>query len=234
MSEPPERTGIHADNLVPMIAHDLRSPITAIKGYSQLALRQSELAPEVRSCLTITINEANRIASLIDDLVLLAQLERRPSIRGESVELSTILESATRQARSLDAKLELVIARDPAGPTAWCDAVITARALALMIGAARKYCSGSDSIAIEAYSVADGALIQVLPNSRVARGKLADLRHVVGTSEERDADELSPSGLGLYLCRRLIELQGGQAWIDQPEFGSTRFGITLPGHAPPA
>ena len=235
MKESPTHPEHQIDDLIAMIAHDLRSPITAIKGFSQLALRQSDISPQVRNCLEVTINEANRLASLIDDLVLLSQLDHRPIIHAQRADISAVLRAAIRRLTFLDTATELVVDRDAKDVVAWCDPVLTERAIALLIGTARKYCAGSELITVHLHRaddrVGDRVIVEVLPSSNVVADKLPALRRAVGVVDETATEDLSPSGLGLYICRRLIEMQGGRVWLDQPTDARTRFVTMLPGRA---
>src|SRR5262249_39836115 len=86
------RLGESSFDLVPLIAHDLRTPITAIKGLSQLALRRPDLPDSTANYLSAVVEEANQIAALVDDLVLVRRLERGevPAIRSK-VDLNSLL-----------------------------------------------------------------------------------------------------------------------------------------------
>jgi len=228
MRNPPERAWEQTDDLVAMIAHDLRGPVTAIKGFSQLALRQPDLAPPVRTCLTITINEANRIASLIDDLVLLSRLDRGAAISTEHVDVAEVLQAAVERLSDVQLTTRVVLEERLAEAMAWCNPSITERAVALLIGTAQKYCVGSESIGIELRGGEDGVVVGIVPSHAVAAEKLPALRRVVGSAEAAPTDALTASGLGLYICRRLIELQGGRVWLDQAPTAHTCFLLMLP------
>lgn len=227
MKESPTHPNNPGGDLMAMIAHDLRGPVTAIKGFSQLALRRSDLSPQIRDCLTVTINEANRIASLVDDLVLLSQLRHRRNLRIGKVELSVVVRAAIQRLRVLDTPSELVLDTD-AEAKAWCDPVITERAITLLIAAALKYCVGSNRITIRLDLTEDDVVIGVVPGRDVPQEKLQILRWVIGDTGPAPTDELSPIGLSLYICRQLIETQEGRVWIDQPPEACTRFMAALP------
>ena len=231
MNEPPTEPQSQIAELIAMIAHDLRGPITAIKGFGQLALREADLPPQVRGYLTVTIREANRVASLVDDLVLFSQLDHYPAIRSEPTEILEVLQAAIERSKCLDAAIDVVIENDARGALARCDPMLTERASELLIATVRKYSAPSGSIAIRLRYANDRVIVEVLPGSNLESEKLRALRRVAGAAEEGPADELNPSGLGLYICRRLIELQEGRIWIDQPPNLGTRFMIILPGHS---
>ena len=77
--------GVQAQDLIAMTVHDLRTPVTAIKGFGQLALRQLDLPAAARLHLDMVVNETNRIAALIDDLVFLASLEHGDEVAHPAV-----------------------------------------------------------------------------------------------------------------------------------------------------
>ena len=230
MNDPTTHSADQIGGLIAMIAHDLRSPITAIKGFSQLALRQSDLSPQVHNYLSVVLNETNRVAAMIDDLVLLSELDQNTTIPSTALVIDGILQAAIRRSMRFDSTTEIVLEKNPIGVMVRCHPALTERAVALLIGTARKYCLRSERITVCAHTEGDGVLITVLPSGHVATEKLLALRRVVGAKTAVPTDDLSPSGLGLFICRQLIELQGGQVWIEQPTNGSTKFAIMLPGH----
>ncbi len=229
MKESPPQPNDPDSDLISMIAHDLRSPITVIKGFSQLALRRSDLAPQVRDCLTATLSEADRISALIDDLVLLSQLRHRWNLQIRQTTVSTIVRSAIQRLRLPDPSPTIVV-DEGAEVKAWCDPVITERALVLLLSAALRYCAGSDRVSIGVHR-GDDVIIEVVPSGVVRQDKLPLLRRAVGQTDTAPVDEFSPIGLSMYICRRLIEKQEGRVWIDHQTEARTRFMIALPGHS---
>jgi len=109
--------------------------------------------------------------------------------------------------------------------------VITERALVLLMSAALRYCAGSDRIGIGVDRADDEVKIAVTPSGVVRKDKLPMLRRAVGQADPTLADEFSPIGLSMYICRRLIEKQEGRVWIDHQTEACTRFMIALPGHS---
>lgn len=100
--------------------HELRTPLTAIQGYAQLALR-----PELRSALErdeanrFIAQNAERMSLLVDDLQLLATLDREPSYRRERVDLLSLAADAVSAAalHSESHPADLGPLRTPADPT---------------------------------------------------------------------------------------------------------------------
>ncbi|WP_405813071.1 HAMP domain-containing histidine kinase [Streptomyces sp. NBC_01390] len=79
--------------------HELRTPLTAIQGYAQLALRRERLsAAEQDEAHQLIAQNAERMGLLVDDLQLLAQLDREPSYDSALVDLLSLAADAVRTA----------------------------------------------------------------------------------------------------------------------------------------
>jgi two-component system OmpR family sensor kinase len=84
-------------------SHELRTPVTTIRGYAELyrsgALEDDD---ELREAMRRTEQEALRMGSLVDDLLLLARLDQGRPLEHEEVDLSALAEDAVRDARAVD------------------------------------------------------------------------------------------------------------------------------------
>lgn len=98
--------------------HELRTPLTAIQGYAQLALRRERLsAHEQNEAHQLIAQNAERMGLLVDDLQLLAQLDREPSYDRNPVDLLSLAADAVRTAALHGAShpVDLGPLSDPAG-----------------------------------------------------------------------------------------------------------------------
>ncbi len=231
MTEPPADVKRQVAELIAMIAHDLRGQVTTIKGFSQLALRQADPSSPSRAYLSVAVEEANRMASLIDDLVLFSQLDVHPTVRIEPTEILEVLRIAIERTRRLGVPSGLTVRAEATDLIAWCDPFLTVRALAQLLCTARRYQAKDLPIVVTVRQVEGDVVVEVLSASEMDGDKLRALQRVAGAMETNPNDDFSPSGLGLHICYRLIALQRGRVWIDQPPNRGTRFSIALPGNA---
>ena len=230
MTEPLNDSKRQIAGLIAMIAHDLRGQVTTIKGFNQLALRQTDQSSGIRDYLSVAIAEANRMASLIDDLVLCSQLDVHSTIRIQPVEVVEVLRAAIERMTRTGIVPDLIVETDANDLIARCDPNLTERALALLIGTAHRYQTRNAPMTIAIHRGNDETVIEVLSSSTMASDKLRALRRAAGVVDEGMADEISSSGLGLYICHRLIALQKGRVWIEEPLNRGTTFVIALPGN----
>jgi K+-sensing histidine kinase KdpD len=138
-------SGVPAHDLIAMIAHDLRTPVTSIKGFSQLALRQPEMSPQMSQYLKTVVSEANRIASMVDDLVMVSGIEQGVVLPKVSrVEVYPFLRAIANVYTSRSNPVEA--ASDPGHNVALADPQMLERVFANLIRLALKYCRNGDSV----------------------------------------------------------------------------------------
>lgn len=231
MKTPLARPSKASDDLIAMIAHDLRTSITTIKGFSQLALRQTDATSPVTTYLEVVVHEANRIAALLEDLVLASEYERAPSLlQSTRIDLRHIATEATRRSNLLSRTSHSVIDPESANVTAWGDGAATERGLSRLISAAMRYSTNKCPVTISTRHGPGEAFVAVAVSVSANWNRLPALQRAIAVSDNDtplDAT-VEASGLGLYICRRLIEVQGGRVWIEQSPDVGIRFVVALP------
>lgn len=80
-------------------SHELRTPLASIRGYTELSLRDGQLPGDVRTSLERVESESARMATLVEDLLLLARLDAGRDLAREPVDLTRLLLEATSDAR---------------------------------------------------------------------------------------------------------------------------------------
>ena len=211
--------GVQAQDLIAMTVHDLRTPVTAIKGFGQLALRQLDLPAAARQHLDMVVNETNRIAALIDDLVLLASLEHGDEVAHPAVvNLAQLLDGVIQDASRTGLAGRCALASDVRPIRAVCDPALLERAVANLIRYALKYSSKGEPVLLATRLTPEGPAIVVSSDCGRENGHHAG-RSVNGRTGHEDPElfvpgDLNPRGLGMYISAKLIDIQHGQLWID--------------------
>ena len=214
---------------VGIVAHDFRKPLMAIRGFSELVLEESDLPIETRQeFMRTVISETEHLAILANDTLLITQIETGEfSFRFREVELGPfILESVP-----LGLSDHSVLMDVPADfPKVIADPDRLRQVLTNLVTNAVKYSPEGGSITVRCrarglhhvvIAVIDHGL--GIPPEQV--GKLFQKFERVRTDEHM---KISGTGLGLYICRLIVEGHGGQIWVEsEPGKGST-FAIALP------
>ncbi|MEA2622135.1 MAG: hypothetical protein QOH61_1045, partial [Chloroflexota bacterium] len=219
------------DAFVAMLSHELRTPVTTIYAAAQIlardpAIQASERAQEL---FPDVITEADRLVRLIDDLLVLTKVERgalEPT--GEPVLLQRLLpEVISRQLRrASERSIELHVEADVA-PVAG-DTVFIEQVVANLLSNALKYSAAGTTVDVSLRGVEGGAEVRVRDHG-IGLGD-EDRESVFGLLVRTDAAarQAAGAGIGLYVCRRLLEAMGGQIWVETPQGGGTAFAFRMP------
>ncbi|HWP60295.1 MAG TPA: CHASE3 domain-containing protein [Candidatus Acidoferrales bacterium] len=211
------------------ISHDLRAPLRAINGFSQLLLADygDRLDEDARDHLRRIRSATHRMATVIDDLLRLARMTRA-DLKPRRVSLSDMAEEIARELRAEDAKRPVTFTVAP-GLEATADPSLMRIALENLLRNSWKFTSKHATGHIEFgkknadaepvfYVRDDGAGFDMEFAGRLFRA----FERLHGTSE------FEGTGIGLAIAQRIIQRHGGRMWAEgEVEKGATFF-FTLP------
>jgi PAS domain S-box-containing protein len=218
------------DTFIGILSHELRTPVTTILGGSRLLdSERRNLDDATRAELVHDITaEAERLHRLVEDLLVLARTERGVSMRmADPVLVRHIIPRVVADEQRFWPGLQVSTAVSPL-PTASGDAAYVEQVLRNLLSNAAKY--GADSGPVEIAADATDSTIRVTVRDHGPGIASEDLPYVFdlfyrAKSAVRSA---SGAGIGLFVCRQLVEAMGGQIWARRPDDGGTEFGFTLP------
>ena len=217
------------DAFIGMLSHELRTPITTIYAGSKLLARDGGLAEETRADIFEDIHgEAERLHRLVEDVVALTRFgEGALDIGSEPVLLQRVLPAVVRseEGRWPGGRFELALVPDL--PPVAGDATYVEQVVRNLLANAMKY-GGPDAVATINATEADGE-VQVrvsdsgpgFPEEEVER--LFQLYY----RSPSLARTVSGSGIGLFVCARLIQAMGGRVWAHNRPEGGAEFGFAL-------
>lgn len=212
-------------------AHELRTPITSLKGYAQLLRRDLDRAPadldRLRRGLGMIDQQAGRLAELIDRLLDVARLESgKVELEREPTDLRRLVDEMVDAARRETTAHDLVV-RGPACVRLAVDRPRVAQVLANLLDNAIKYSPNGGPIEVDLVERPHAVALSVrdygigIPPER--RPHVFD-RFYQAHPERR----MGGLGIGLYVCRQIALMHGGQIEAELPEGGGTRVVVTLP------
>lgn len=229
---------------VSIVSHELKLPMTSIKGYSDLMLAGATgaLNENQTTFLNTIRNNVNRMATLVSDLADISRIESG-NLRLEPREVpvwDVIDEVVTLTRTQVTHKNQTVTVDIPNElPKAWCDRNRLAQILTNLVSNANKYTQEGGAIFIHATRKDDLIQIKVEDNGL---GMTPEDQQKLFSKFFRSADEkireAPGTGLGLSITKNLIELQGGKVWFESEFRKGTAFYFTVPvskdGHTPEA
>src|SRR5579864_791795 len=216
---------------VATVSHELRSPLTAIAGYTDTLLTAGPWDVETqREFLEIVAQSAAKLAGLVDNLLDAAKVEAGVlELQREPVRVERIAQQVVSQRRALAQKHSLQLEVDSDLPLAEADPGRVEQVLANLVDNAIKYSPEGGTITVRV-GLADGALRISVSDQGVGvtpeqAERLFERFYRADSSLRRTTRGV---GLGLFICRSLVEAHGGRIWVDsKPGRGST-FWFTLP------
>ena len=223
-------------DFVATISHELRTPITPIKGYAQLlASRGDDMTPEKRrAALELIAERADHLGRLVDDLLLASRVtgEAGASLRTEPepCELAHLVEAAVADFPAASARLVTTLPSAPVGVR--CDPDRTTQCLSNLVSNAIKYSSPDGIVKVVLGAPAPGDLHAVVTVTDHGRGIPAAERDRIFDRFYRVDDARTSStggsGLGLYIARELARAMGGDLTVESELGCGSTFTLRVP------
>ena len=206
-----------------MVSHDLRSPLTVIRGSAQLLQRRGEYR---EATVETILAYADRMARLIDDLADVVRLEEgQLPLQRERFDLVDLARECVAAAEEHNTRHEVRV-EAPAGAVcgAW-DRVRLGQVVENLLGNALKHGAEEGKVVVRVETWASEALISV---QDFGPGIAPDHMPHLFDRFYRANSRSSGLGLGLYISRILVAAHGGRIWAEsQPGQGSI-FTVALP------
>ena len=227
------------DVFLSIAAHELRTPITALKGSAQLLVRQEARGTLDPARLTRTLgvlgDAADRLAALTDDLLDVSRIRTgQLPLTLTQLDLPALVVEAVAHARARHSgphRLLLDAAEDLApvpGDAARLDQVLTN-----LLDNAIKYSPAGGDVVVT-LRAADGGIMTTVRDQGIGLppGSTAAIFEPFGRAPNAAQSQLPGLGLGLYICRNIIERHGGRIWAESDGEGQgSMVALWLPGGA---
>ena len=220
------------EGFVATVSHELRTPLALIRGYAE-SLLHLELGPDEQRSYLHRIDEAtNRLASLVDQVLDVTHLQADPLILERSPATFASLVARLRGDLAISGGAERlrVVAPDDL-PLVAVDVARVGQILTNLVGNAIKYAPDPSPVVLGAH--VDGAWLVVTVDDEGV-GVPEEERPLVTEAFHRAwnvrESRIPGTGLGLFICRRLVEAHGGRLTLgDRPDgLAGTRVTFSLP------
>ncbi|RIK31602.1 MAG: hypothetical protein DCC56_05305 [Anaerolineae bacterium] len=216
------------EDFVSTISHELRTPLGFIKGYSTSLLRKDTQWDDATrdEFLNIIDEEADRLSLLIENVLESARLESKTlPLRFQPLRLDAVLRDVVMRIRSRYKDLEVSMEANSIPPIQG-DGVRIAQVFENLFSNTIKYAPGSP-IAITLNS--NGETVKIVFKDR-GPGITPEALPMVFERFYRVRGEMTVtgSGLGLYICKQIIQAHRGKIWAESPPGEGTAFFIELP------
>ena len=217
------------------VGHDLRTPLTTIRGYAEGLHRGVITEEDLPRVASVIDTQTGRLSRLIEDLMLLARLEAREfSMQHETVELSALTRGlldaeearATRLGIALNATLEDV------GPV-YIDPDRYGQMLGNLLDNAFRYSPEGSEVDVFLRRDTNRIELRVVDSGPgIEEGDLDRVFERLYVAQRYRALRPEGSGLGLSIVRELVAAMGGHVWVESTVGVGSSLIVTIPGGDP--
>lgn len=220
-------------SILSALSHDLRTPLTALVGMADSLAYSDEQAPSPEK-LTSIREQARAIGHMVANLLDMARLQAgKVSLRKEWQLLDDLVGTCLRQLRATHPEHPARVRLAPDLPLVEFDAMLMERVLGNLLENAAKYAPAGTTIEVEAW-VAD-RLACLAVSDRGPGFPIRSLERMFSPFERGQPESASPGvGLGLAICRTIVEAHGGDIGAGNRPDGGARVVVRLPLGTPPA
>jgi len=211
------------------VSHDLRAPLRAIDGFSQMLLEDfaEPLGGEGARRLDVIRDNSRRMARLIDDLLDFARLGKKPLVFS-AIDMTAPAREVYRELRAAqpEGEAEFHLATLP---TSWGDSALLRQVLANLLSNALKYVSKERVPRIEVSGRADGAECVYCVKDNGVGFDMAYYDKLFGVFQRLHSEkEFSGTGVGLAIVQRVVARHGGRVWAESKQDQGSSFYFSLP------
>ncbi|MEJ5309814.1 MAG: ATP-binding protein [Anaerolineae bacterium] len=216
---------------VATVSHDLRAPLTFIRGYATMLVMAGDLNEKQHDYLERILEGIDQMSALIGDLLNLRRIEAGVGIRQEPCRLGLILVEAVdaMRARATSKGVTLRLEPTEGAPTVTGDRTLLRQAVSNLVDNAIKYTPAPGQVSVGLSTTAHEAVIHITDTGiGIAPEDQVRLFEKFYRIKRRETGNIQGTGLGLALVKSIIERHGGRVWAESvPNQGST-FYIALP------
>jgi two-component system sensor histidine kinase/response regulator len=215
------------DDLVHMVVHDFRSPLTSLLGGLELA--QSQATGSMADYLKMALEGAEALNQMANTLLDVRRMEEgKMPLNLASSDLTAVAADVAKRLASIDRARSIEVAPGPV-VTATCDADLVRRVLENLVGNAIKHTPSGGKVVIGVEALADRVRLNVTDSGAgIPVEARARIFEKFGAMRARSERAYHSVGLGLAFSKLAVEAHGGSIGIDSAEPHGSIFWFELP------
>jgi signal transduction histidine kinase len=222
------RSNEELEQFAAVASHDLQEPLRTMCTCLQLieANNKGKLSAEDEDSLQQVLKSSRRMRQLILDVLAYSRVgNERPQF--QKVDTNTLVHEILEQLNGVIAERKAVITGGPL-PEVWAEPLLLKQVFQNLLGNAIKFCNDkAPQVDVHAHILKEGWIFKVKDNGIGIESRHYDKIFRL-FKRLNNSEEFQGSGLGLSICKKIVEMHGGKIWVEsRPGEGST-FYFTLP------
>lgn len=224
------------DDFVQIVSHDLRSPLTYMRGYATMLGMVGELNDKQQGFADKIVIGIEQMSSLIDNVLDIGRLESGGELERDPCDLTDMVEDIVtgHRAHALTKRIELKANFDPDIPVVMADEHMLRQAITNLVDNAIKYTPEEGEVAVEARldeDYPDGVphiVVSVSDNGPgISKVNQAHLFEKFYRVRKKENVKVKGSGLGLTIVKGVAQRHGGDAWVESELGEGSTFYISI-------
>jgi PAS domain S-box-containing protein len=221
---------------VATVSHDLRAPLTFIRGYASMLPMAGDLTPKQQEYLDKIFSGIEQMSTLVENLLNLQRIEAGVGLEERPCHLGALLVEAVdgMRARAVAKGLTLRLEASEPAPVILGDAMLLRQAIANLVDNAIKYTPSGGIVTVglqvvgpEVHILVSDTGVGIAPEDQV---RLFEKFYRI---RRRGVEDVPGSGLGLAIVKSIVERHGGRVWVESQLNRGSTFTIALPLRRPP-
>jgi signal transduction histidine kinase len=224
----------HKSDFLASMSHELRTPLNAVNGFSEVLLSRTagELNELQEQYLRDILSSGEHLVELVNDILDLEKVERGQMVlEPRTFVVSTVVEStmAMLRERASHQAVVMTLLIDDGVDLIHADRRRFKQVVLNLVSNAVKFTPAGGSVCVHAYR--EGTELSITVEDTGPGVAPEDRERIFDSFQQgsRGAPKEEGTGLGLTLCRRMVELFGGRMWLDSTLGVGSTFGFCLPG-----
>ncbi len=220
------------DEFVSVVSHELRTPLTAIRGSLGLLAsgRLGQLDSRGQDMLEVAARNSDRLVRLINDIL---DVERMASgslvLQPRTCRTDELLHAAVEAMATVAQRANVTLELEPGSWELTADADRLHQVLTNLIDNAVKFSSGGSRVRLAARKLGSEVRFQVSDDGRgIPPDRLEAIFERFGQVDASDSRQKGGTGLGLTICRNIVQLHGGRIWAESVLGEGSTFYVVLP------
>jgi signal transduction histidine kinase len=210
-------------------SHELKTPLTVIRGYLDLLSRNDEMSPAKRKvAIERSLSESLRMQRLVTDLLQLAELEEAPKIEMAPFNLGELIAESVYDLQSQQSRRKVDLFLEPEANFVGSKELMS-QVLANAFQNIVRYTKESDRVRVTLQTFDDALYLLIEDSgpgiSSLQSGKVINSFNRFDESRSRSA---GGSGLGLSIMAKIMDLHGGKMVLSRSELGGLQVSLSFP------
>lgn len=214
------------------VSHELRTPLTAIRSVGEVSLRGGRDAAAYRATIESMLEEADRLATLVERLLTVARADHGDRPRAnDAIDLGVLADAVVNQLAVLaeEKQQSLTVTRNGDRPVCRGDRIVLGQALVNLVDNAIRYTPPGGSIDVRVDAANGDSILEVRDNGPgVPQDGATALFDRLHHDPADPVNGAPPKGLGLAIARWAVEAHHGRLTYSRTPTDQTTFRITLP------